>query len=203
MANSKASKRGLIVGAIAAAVVVVGVGVAASQPWGGQGFGGGMGGPFMNIRAEWGVNRMLDRLDATPEQKEKVTAIVTKALADLEPIRNGRTAFRDDAAKLLKAEKVDRTELEKLRSKQLAQADTASKRITQAVADAADVLSPKQRAELVGRMEGFAFGRGMGGQGRMGHGGMGPGGMGNHGGMGGHGGMGSGRGYGPGQGGAQ
>jgi Spy/CpxP family protein refolding chaperone len=194
MANSKASKRGLIVGAIAAAAVVVGVGVAASQPWGGQGFGGGMGGPFMNMRAEWGVNRMLDRLDATPEQKEKVTAIVTKALADLEPMRNGRTAFRNDAARLMKADKVDRAELEKLRVQHLTQADTASKRITQAVADAADVLSPKQRAELVGRMEGFAFGRGMGGQGGMGgHGGMGQG----------HGGMGGGRGYGPGHGGAQ
>jgi Spy/CpxP family protein refolding chaperone len=194
MANSKASKRGLIVGAIAAAAVVVGVGVAASQPWGGQGFGGGMGGPFMNMRAEWGVNRMLDRLDATPEQKEKVTAIVKKAMADIEPMRNGRTAFRDEAAKLMKADKVDRAELEKLRVKHLAQADAASKQITQAVADAADVLSPKQRAELVGRMEGFAFGRGMGGQGGMGgHGGMGQG----------HGGMGGGRGYGPGHGGAQ
>ncbi len=189
MANSKTSKRRLIVGAIAAGVVVVGVGVAASQPWGGHGFGGGMGGglggTFMNMRAEWGVNRMLDRLDATPEQKEKVTAIVKKALTDIEPMRNGRTAFRDDAAKLLKADKVDRAELEKLRVKHLAQADAASKQITQAVADAADVLSPKQRAELVGRMEGFAFGRGMGG-----HGGMG-------------GGMGGGRGHGPGQGGAQ
>lgn len=188
MSNSKASKRGLIVGAIAAAVVVVGVGVAASQPWGGHGIGGGMGGPFMNMRAEWGVNRMLDRLDATPEQKEKVTAIVKKALADLEPMRNGRTAFRNDAARLMKADKVDRAELEKLRVLHLMQADTASKRITQALADAADVLSPKQRAELVGRIEGFAFGRGMGGPG-MGHGGMG--------------GMGGGRGYGPGQGVAQ
>ncbi|MDP2355551.1 MAG: periplasmic heavy metal sensor [Beijerinckiaceae bacterium] len=190
MANSKTSKRGLIVGSVAAALVVVGVGVAASQPWGGHGFGGGMGGPFMNMRAEWGVNRMLDRLDATPEQKEKVTAIVKKTLADLEPMRNGRTAFRNDAAKLMKADKVDRAELEKLRAQHLAHADTASKLVTQAVADAADVLSPKQRAELVGRIEGFAFGRGMGPGGR-GPGGMGPGGMG-------PGEMGGGRGYGPG-----
>ena len=150
----------------------------------------------MNMRAEWGVNRMLDRLDATPEQKEKVTAIVKKTLADLEPMRNGRTTFRDEAAKLMKADKVDRAELEKLRVKHLSQADTASKQITQAVADAADVLSSKQRAELVGRMEGFAFARGMGGLGGRGHGGMGHGGMG-------PGNMGGGRGYGPGQGGAQ
>jgi len=173
MANST-SRRGLIVGLIAAGAVIVGVGVAASQPWGGSGFGhggmGGMGGPFMNMRAEWGVNRMLDRIDATPEQKDKVTAIVKGAMADLEPLRSGRRAFHDDAARLMKADKVDRAELEKLRAQRISQADTASKRITQALADAADVLTPKQRAELVGRMEGFAFGRGMGGMGSGGHG---------------------------------
>ena len=37
MANSKTSKRGLIVGAIAAVGVVVGAGVAVSQPWGDRG----------------------------------------------------------------------------------------------------------------------------------------------------------------------
>ncbi|MFN3890459.1 MAG: Spy/CpxP family protein refolding chaperone [Beijerinckiaceae bacterium] len=182
MASSKGSKRGLIVGTVAAAVVVLGVGVAASQPWGGHGFGGGMGGSFMNMRAEWGVNRMLDRLDATPEQKEKVTAIVKGALADLEPMRAGRASFREDAVRLLKADKVDRTALEKLRADRISQADAASKRITQAIAEAAEVLTPKQRAELAGRLDGFAFGRGMGGgmgggMGRgMGHGaGEGPG----------------------------
>jgi protein CpxP len=168
MTVKKTSRRGLIVGGLAIAAVVVGAGVAASQPWGGHGFGGGMGGGFMNMRAEWGVNRMLDRIDATAEQKEKVTAIVKSAMADLEPLRSSRVTFRQDAARLMKADKVDRAELEKMRAQRIAQADAASKRVTQAMADAADVLTPKQRAELVGRMEGFAFGRGMGGG--MGHG---------------------------------
>ena len=180
MTDKRASKRGLIVGLLAAGAVVVGVGVAASQPWGGSGFGpGGMGGAFMNMRAEWGVNRMLDRIDATPDQKAKVTAIVKSALADLEPMRASRAAFREDAARLMKADKIDRAEIEKFRAQRIAQADAASKRVTQALADAAEVLTPKQRAELVGRMEGFAFGRGMGhgsmGQGSLGHGPMGHG----------------------------
>ena len=183
MTTSKTSKRGLIIGGLAAAAVIVGVGVAASQTWGGPGHGmGRMGGPFMNMRAEWGVNRMLDRLDATPEQKQKVTEIVKSALADLEPMRASAATIRQDAARLLKADTIDRAEIEKLRTQRIAQADAASKRFTQAFADAAEVLTPKQRAELVGRMDGFASGRGMaqGGAGRggMGHGGMGPGGMG-------------------------
>ncbi len=183
MTDKKASKRGLIVGLLAAGAVVVGVGVAASQPWGGGGFGPGMGGAFTNMRAEWGVNRMLDRIDATPDQKAKVTAIVKSALADLEPMRASRATFREDAARLMKADKIDRAEIEKFRAQRIAQADAASKRVTQALADAAEVLTPKQRAELVGRMEGFAFGRGMG-HGSMGHGSMGYGPMGHGGGRG-------------------
>ncbi|MBX9760453.1 MAG: Spy/CpxP family protein refolding chaperone [Beijerinckiaceae bacterium] len=170
MSTGKTSRRGLVIGGLAAAAVIVGVGVAASQPWGGGGHGmGGMSGPFMNMRAEWGVNRMLDRLDATPEQKTKVSAIVKSALADLEPMRASASTIRADAARLLKADVIDRAEIEKLRAQRIAQADAASKRFTQAFADAAEVLTPKQRAELVGRMEGFAFGRGMA------HGGMGQG----------------------------
>jgi periplasmic protein CpxP/Spy len=173
MTVKKTSKRGLVLGGLAAAAVLVGVGVAASQPWGGHGFGPGrMGGAFMNMRAEWGVSRMLDRVDATAEQKEKVTAIVKSAMADLQPMHASRATFRDEAARLMKADKVDRAELEKMRAQRIAQADAASKRITTALADAADVLDAKQRAELVGRMEGFAFGRGMG---RGMGGGMGPG----------------------------
>lgn len=170
MANSSVSKRRLIVGGLAAAAVVAAVGVAASQPWGGHGFG-------RDMRVGWGVNRMLDRIDATAEQKEKVTAIVKSALGDLEPLRASRVTFRQDAARLMKADKVDRAEIEKLRARGVAQADEASKRITQALADAADVLTAKQRAELVGRMEGFAFGRGMG-RGDMARGEMGRGGHG-------------------------
>ena len=37
MTTSKTSKRGLIIGGLAAAAVIVGVGVAASQTWGGPG----------------------------------------------------------------------------------------------------------------------------------------------------------------------
>lgn len=172
MAGKIKSKRGLIVGGLAAATVVVGVGVAASQPWGGHGFGpGAMGGAFVTKRAEIGVGRMLDRIEATAEQKEKVTAIVKSALADLEPLRAGRSTFRQDAARLMKADKVDRAELEKLRAQRIAQADQASKRITQALADAADVLTAKQRAELVDRMDGFSGrGKNRGEMGRGGHG---------------------------------
>lgn len=162
MAEKKTGKRGWIVGGLAAAALVMGAGVAASQPWGGQGHGFGPG-----MRGERGVNRMLERLDATPEQKEKITAIMKSAREEMQTMRGGMRSFREDAARLLKADTIDRAAIEKLRAQRIEQADAASKRMTKAFADVAEVLTPKQRAELVGRMEGFAFGRmggGMGGR---------------------------------------
>ena len=49
---------------------------------------------------------------------------------------------------LLRADKIDPDALEALRVAQLAKWDAASKRIVQAVAEAAPVLTPAQRREL-------------------------------------------------------
>ena len=43
---------------------------------------------------------------------------------------------------------VDRTAIERLRAEQIGLAETASKRIAQALADAAEVLSPEQRRKV-------------------------------------------------------
>ena len=50
---------------------------------------------------------------------------------------------------------VDRAAIERLRSEQLALAETASKRISQALGDAAEVLNPEQRRTLVDRVSHF------------------------------------------------
>ena len=43
---------------------------------------------------------------------------------------------------------IDRTAIERLRAEQIALAETASKRIAQALADAAEVLNPEQRKKV-------------------------------------------------------
>jgi Spy/CpxP family protein refolding chaperone len=53
---------------------------------------------------------------------------------------------------LLSADTFDRAALETLRAEQVAKFDTASKRIVQAVSDAAGVLTVEQRKELVAKM---------------------------------------------------
>ena len=170
---AKPRRRGLIIGGIAAlAIVAGGVGVAVSQPghWGsghGEGHGGMMGRmgggdrmspEKMGARIDWGVDRMLT--DATPEQKQKVAALMKDALKDLAPVREQMHAARADVARLLKADKIDRAEIERVRAQRMGEMDAASKRMAQAIGDLGETLTAKQRIEIVSRMEGFASGRG-------------------------------------------
>jgi Spy/CpxP family protein refolding chaperone len=60
---------------------------------------------------------------------------------------------RRQARQLLTAPTVDRPALEALRAAQLAEADAASRRMVQAIADAAEVLTPEQRAKLAQRLD--------------------------------------------------
>ena len=59
-------------------------------------------------------------------------------------------AARQQARDLLFGQSVDRAGIEKLRSEQIGTVDALSKRLTQALADAAEVLTPEQRRKLEG-----------------------------------------------------
>jgi Spy/CpxP family protein refolding chaperone len=65
-----------------------------------------------------------------------------------------RDRMRDarlQAATLLAQPTIDRAALEALRANQLQLAEQASRRLTQALADVADVLTPEQRKQLAER----------------------------------------------------
>jgi len=111
----------------------------------------------VNERIEKMVKHLAVEVDATPEQQQKLTAIAKSAAKDLAPLRGQAMETRKQAMELLSAPSIDRAAIEKLRVSKLQHADAASKRITQAFADAAEVLTPEQRkklAEHAGRMRG-------------------------------------------------
>jgi protein CpxP len=97
-------------------------------------------------RLEGKINRMVP--DATPEQKAKLSAIAKAAMTDLRPLREKRHAARQEAMKLLAQPTIDRNALERARVGEQQIADQASRRMTQALADAAEVLTPAQRAKV-------------------------------------------------------
>ena len=99
------------------------------------------------------VNRVLGLVDASTEQRQKVRQILEAAGNDIYPIRQQRMENRKQIAAALAAATIDRAKIEQLRQEQLKLNDSASKRMTDAITDAAEVLTPAQRAELAKRME--------------------------------------------------
>ena len=119
---------------------------------GGGRFGGG--GQFLTPgRIERIVNRVLWVVDGSTDQKQKIGTILRSAADDLYPLREKHMEGRQQIREVLAAPTIDRAKLEALRVQQMQLADTASKRITAAIADAGDVLTPAQRAELGKRFD--------------------------------------------------
>ena len=98
------------------------------------------------------LDRMLKHLyveiDATEEQKRALEPIVKQTAKDLLPMRERLHAARREGLELLTQERVDPAALEALRARQIGLADEASRRLTRAIGEAAEVLTPAQRREL-------------------------------------------------------
>lgn len=110
------------------------------------------GGPIDPAELEQRLDRMLKHLyveiDATEEQKRRLEPIVKQAAKDLMPMRDKLHAARGRAIDLLTGDTIDPAALEALRAEHLRLADEGSRRLTRAVAEAAEVLTPAQRKDL-------------------------------------------------------
>ncbi len=120
----------------------------------GGGMMGGMIDSMIEDRADRGVRHLAIEIDATPEQEQKLRAIAKAAVKDLIPLRQTAQAAHRQAHDLLTAAVVNRADIEKFRAEQVAALDGASKRIAQATADAAEVLTPEQRRKIDNRLQG-------------------------------------------------
>jgi Spy/CpxP family protein refolding chaperone len=98
--------------------------------------------------AAWMVRRLAGHLNATAEQKTKLTNIARSTAKDLFPLREKMLASRRQAIDLLRQPSIDRDAIEKLRVEKLALIDTISKRVALAFGDMTEVLTPEQRKNL-------------------------------------------------------
>jgi Spy/CpxP family protein refolding chaperone len=151
----------LVTGGVIGAVVagpVLGQGPGFGPHWHHGDFGpahrmGGYDRMFFPGPIERGVERLGWITDASTEQKAKINAIAQKAADDIFALRQKHLEARKQVLDTLAAPTVDRARLETLRTDQMKLAETATKRITDAVANVAEVLTPAQRAELGQRVE--------------------------------------------------
>jgi Spy/CpxP family protein refolding chaperone len=94
------------------------------------------------------VRHLAIEIDATPEQQDKLRSIAKATVRDLLPLRDKAQSARERARGLLTQSTVDRAAIEAFRRDQMALADEASRRIANALTDAAEVLTPEQRRKI-------------------------------------------------------
>lgn len=124
---------------------------AVAQPHDGHGMhghgmagqGGMMGGAMMQ--------RMLDQVGATADQKSRVHEIFKAAREDARKQRDAHRALHQQVMQAFSAPVVDARTVETLRQQMLAQQDQSSRRMMQAMLDASQVLTPEQRQKMAER----------------------------------------------------
>ncbi len=139
------SSLGFIVGIGLAAVIAVGAGAAVAQGWG----KGHMGMRFAEHRFE----QVMDVIDATDEQQDEIWAIVDKTRADLRPMGREFRQSHEEVVAILSAATIDPAAAERLRAERISAIDEASKKAVAALIEAAEVLTPEQRAKLATEMK--------------------------------------------------
>lgn len=107
----------------------------------------------MPYHAEWLVDRMMDDVKASDEQKTKARAIVKSAASDMQALVAQHRDSHDALLNIVKAPVLDRGQLEALRARTVSGMDESSKRLTTAFGDLLEVLTPEQRQELAARFE--------------------------------------------------
>lgn len=128
----------------------------------GHGFGPERGSPFEGMTDEE-IDRMIARgvahtaieLDATDEQRDRITDIVLGLVQEVRPVPDG---FREASAEirdLLLAEEVDAKALEAIRAERVAEADRVSREMVAALTEVAGILTAEQRQTAAERIEFF------------------------------------------------
>jgi protein CpxP len=115
--------------------------------------GPGLGGFLLPTPVELAIDRALWNIDATTEQRKKITAIAERAADDLFDLREKHRANVKQIGDALAAATVDRAKIEMLRSQEIELANAKSQRVTAALIEAAEVLTSDQRATLAKRIE--------------------------------------------------
>jgi Spy/CpxP family protein refolding chaperone len=151
MSPSNSKRRIKMVAIVAALAAILGGALAFAHS------GGGQHGPMMAGRSTDDhlehVQMMLTKIGASDAQKTQIEAILKPALDDMKATHEAHFAAFKQFHEAISAPSIDRAQLETLRAAQVKLLDDASKRLVIAISDAAEVLSPDQRAALAQEIE--------------------------------------------------
>ena len=149
---------GLVIASLVAVLVVAGALLAASRVsaesrWFGHRHGWSHGGNHdpeqLREHAALAADWIARYVDASDEQRTLLEEIVADGIADMGVLAEDHRGRREALVELLAAPVIDRAALEGLRAQELELADRASRLLVVSLADAAEVLTVEQRAELI------------------------------------------------------
>jgi len=144
----------LVGGALLVAMVLAfGVGFALTPASGGMFRGASKDPDRIRKHADIAVEIALREVDATPDQVARVQAVAHDLITTLSQAHDRHEANRAVLLQELKKPEVSRESLQSLRADELALFEGASVKVVDAVADAAAVLTPEQRAKLLSWVE--------------------------------------------------
>ena len=113
--------------------------------------GGGHHGPMAGRSSEDHLEHMqamLTKIGASDAQKAQIEGLLKPAFEEMKAAHEAHSAAFGQFHEAITAPSIDRAQIESLRAGQLKSLDEASRRLVTAIADAAEVLSPEQRATL-------------------------------------------------------
>lgn len=110
----------------------------------------GHGGPFMAMGLPRGpmLDHLLDRVDATPAQRDQVHRIADAQAAVMRAEMPAMRADHEQMAQILSAPAIDASAAEAVRQRMAQRHDLASRQALQALIQVAQVLTPEQRVQL-------------------------------------------------------
>ncbi|MDN3921863.1 Spy/CpxP family protein refolding chaperone [Roseateles violae] len=135
-------------GAIASALALSGF---AAQAQDHHPMRGGPGGPGLFDGGR--IEHLLDDVDASDAQRAQIRQIMQAARKDLQPQREAGRKLHEQGLALFAAPTIDANAFESLRQQTQALHEQVGKRMTQAMVEAARVLTPQQRATLAEKMK--------------------------------------------------
>jgi len=146
MTVTNPKRRRLAVAAIAAALLAI-VGGTLAYAHSGSGHHGPMSGREAEDHLEH-MQAMLTKIGASDAQKAQIEGLLKPAFEEMKAAHEAHSAAFEQFHEAITAPSIDRARIETLRTDQLKALDEASKRMVTAITDAAEVLSPDQRAAL-------------------------------------------------------
>jgi periplasmic protein CpxP/Spy len=100
------------------------------------------------------MDRVLDSIDATADQRARIKATFARLHPEMKALHEEKARLRDAGKKALAAEAIDAAEVERVRREVVKLADRGSSLVSRAVVEVGGILTPDQRKELLSHFEG-------------------------------------------------